>query len=136
MQRQFAAWGWDSQIETFDLLYPTLKSHRLEMISPTKFVAKLKEPPVKGDATSARTDGMPPYHAYGGDGDVTGELVYVNFGMPDDYKDLARRGVDVKGKIVIVRYGGGWRGLKPKLAQEHGALGCIIYSDPHEDGYG
>lgn len=136
LQRQFAAWGWDSQIETFDVLYPTLKSHRLEMVSPSKFLAKLKEPSVSGDATSARTDGVPPYNAYGGDGDVTAELAYVNFGMPDDYKDLARRGIDVKGKIVIARYGGGWRGLKPKLAQEHGALGCIIYSDPNEDGYG
>ena len=66
---------------------------------------------------------------------MTAPLVYVNFGMPDDYKELARRNIDVKGKIVIVRYGQGWRGLKPKLAQEHGAVGCLIYSDPHEDGY-
>ena len=79
---------------------------------------------------------MPPYNVYGGDGDVTGELVYVNYGMPDDYQELARRGIDVKGKIVIARYGGGWRGLKPKLAQEHGAVGCLIYSDPRDDGYG
>ncbi len=78
---------------------------------------------------------MPPYNVYGADGDVTGELVYVNYGMPKDYKDLARRGIDVKGKIVITRYGGGWRGLKPKLAQEHGAIGCLIYSDPRDDGY-
>ena len=88
-----------------------------------------------GDETSTRTDGLPPYNAYGADGDVTAELVYVNQGMPADYKDLARRGVDVKGKIAIVRYGGGWRGLKPRLAQEHGAVGCIIYSDPKDDGY-
>ena len=128
-------WGWDAQIETFEVLYPTLKQHTLELLAPTHFIATLKEPPVPGDATSARTDGMPPYNIYGADGDVTGDLVYLNYGMPKDYQDLARRGIDVRGKIVITRYGGGWRGLKPKLAQEHGAIGCIIYSDPHEDGY-
>ena len=135
VQQQFRAWGWDAQIETFDVLYPTLKQHSLELVAPTRFVATLKEPPIEGDSTSTQTDGLPPYHAYGGDGDVTAPLVYVNFGMPDDYKELARRNIDVKGKIVIVRYGSGWRGLKPKLAQEHGAVGCLIYSDPHEDGY-
>jgi N-acetylated-alpha-linked acidic dipeptidase len=132
----FQQWGWDAKIEVFYPLYPTLKSHVLEMVAPTKFVAKLKEPAVEGDATSTRTDGMGPYNVYGADGDVTGELVYVNFGMPDDYKDLARRGIDVKGKIAIARYGVGWRGLKPKLAQVHGAIGCLIYSDPQQDGYG
>lgn len=134
-QQQFRAWGWDAQIETFDVLYPTLKQHSLELVAPTHFAAALKETPIEGDATSTQTSGLPPYHAYGADGDVTAPLVYVNFGMPDDYKDLARRNIDVKGKIVIVRYGQGWRGLKPKLAQEHGAVGCLIYSDPHEDGY-
>jgi N-acetylated-alpha-linked acidic dipeptidase len=133
---QLKQWGWDAQIEEFYPLYPTLKHHTLELVAPTKFVATLKEPPVPGDETSTRTDGLPPYNVYGADGDVTADLVYVNYGMPDDYKDLARRGVDVKGKIVIARYGSGWRGLKPKLAQTHGAVGCIIYSDPQQDGYG
>jgi N-acetylated-alpha-linked acidic dipeptidase len=133
--KQMREWGWDAQIETFDVLYPTLKQHSLELIAPTRYVATLQEPPIEGDATSSRTDALPPYHAYGADGDVTAELVYVNYGMPDDYKELARRKVDVKGKIVIVRYGAGWRGLKPKLAQEHGAVGCLIYSDPRDDGY-
>src|SRR5581483_4887587 len=132
---QLKQWGWDAQIEVFYPLYPTLKQHTLELVAPTRFVTTLKEPAVSGDATSSRTDGMGPYNVYGADGDVTGDLVYANYGMPDDYKDLARRGIDVKGKIVITRYGAGWRGLKPKLAQEHGAIGCIIYSDPHEDGY-
>ena len=132
----FKQWGWDAQIETFEVLYPTLKQHTLEMVGPTQFVAKLKEPPIAGDESSAHTQGgLEAYNIYGGDGDVTADLVYLNYGMPDDYKDLARRGIDVKGKIVITRYGGGWRGLKPKLAQEHGALGCIIYSDPQQDGY-
>ncbi len=131
----FRQWGWDARIEVFQVLYPTPKSHTLELLGPRKFVASLEEGPIAGDATSTRTDGLPPYNVYGADGDVTAELVYLNYGMPQDYEDLARRGIDVRGKIVITRYGGGWRGLKPKLAQEHGAVGCIIYSDPQDDGY-
>ena len=131
----FRQWGWDARIEKFEVLYPTLKEHTLEMLAPTRFVASLTEPPVEGDRTSTRDDGLAPYNEYGADGDVTGELVYLNYGMPEDYKALARRGVDVRGKIVITRYGQGWRGLKPKLAQQHGAIACIIYSDPYDDGY-
>jgi N-acetylated-alpha-linked acidic dipeptidase len=131
----FRQWGWDAQIEVFEVLYPTLRAHSLELVAPAKFTASLREPAIEGDATSTRTDGLPPYNEYGADGDVTGQLVYLNYGMPADYKELARRGVDVKGKIVITRYGNGWRGLKPKLAQEHGAIACIIYSDPRDDGY-
>jgi N-acetylated-alpha-linked acidic dipeptidase len=129
------SWGWQAQIEEFEVLYPTLKEHDLELVAPSRFTASLTEPPVEGDATSGAAGIMPPYNVYGADGDVTGELVYLNYGMPRDYQELARRGIDVKGRIVITRYGSGWRGLKPKLAQEHGAIGCIIYSDPHEDGY-
>jgi len=131
----FKQWGWDARIEEFEVLYPTLKEHKLEMVAPTHFVASLTEPPLEGDRTSGRDDALAPYNEYGADGDVTGELVYLNYGMPEDYKALARRGVDVKRKIVITRYGEGWRGLKPKLAQEHGAIACIIYSDPFDDGY-
>ena len=131
----FRQWGWNAQIEEFEVLYPTLKQHALELIAPTRFTASLQEPPIEGDATSSRTDGLAPYNEYGADGDVTGELVYLNYGMPEDYRALARRGIDVKGKIVIARYGKGWRGLKPKLAQQHGAIACIIYSDPRDDGY-
>jgi N-acetylated-alpha-linked acidic dipeptidase len=131
----FKRWGWQAQIEVFEVLYPTLKEHSLELVAPTQFTAGLTEPPVAGDATSGVAGIMPPYNVYGADGDVTGELVYLNFGMAKDYEELARRGIDVRGKIVITRYGSGWRGLKPKLAQEHGAIACIIYSDPHEDGY-
>ena len=137
MLEQFRAWGWDTQLETFEVLYPTPTKVALELIEPTRYIARLHEPPVEGDRTSTKgADGLPPYNAYGADGDVTAELVYVNQGMPDDYKELARHGVDVKGRIVIARYGGGWRGLKPKLAYEHGAIGCLIYSDPQQDGYG
>jgi N-acetylated-alpha-linked acidic dipeptidase len=137
MLERFRAWGWDAQIETFYVLYPTPKHVALDLVGPRRFSASLVEPPISGDRSSSRTKGaLPPYNVYGADGDVTGELVYVNYGMPDDYKELARRNVSVKGRIVIARYGGGWRGLKPKLAYEHGAIGCIIYSDPRDDGYG
>ncbi|MGA9333852.1 MAG: transferrin receptor-like dimerization domain-containing protein [Rudaea sp.] len=135
MLAKFRKWGWDAHIETFDVLYPTPKRESLQLLGPHPYTAKLHEPVVAGDATSNAAGALPPYNVYGGDGDVTAQLVYANYGMPDDYKALARRGIDVRGKIVITRYGGGWRGLKPKLAQQHGAAGCLIYSDPHEDGY-
>jgi N-acetylated-alpha-linked acidic dipeptidase len=134
---KFKEWGWDASIETFSVLYPTPKEVSLELVSPTHFKAKLSEPAIEGDSTSTQTkDELPPYNVYGADGDVTAELVYVNQGMPDDYKELEREGISVKGKIALTRYGGGWRGLKPKLAYEHGAVGCLIYSDPRDDGYG
>lgn len=135
MLAQFKAWGWDAHIEKFDVLNPEPKQELVELVAPTHFKASLHEPPIKGDRTSALPGALPPYNIYGADGDVTGELVYVNYGMPDDYEELARLGVSVKGKIVIVRYGGGWRGLKPELAHEHGAIGCLIFSDPRNDGY-
>ena len=134
---KFKEWGWDASIETFSVLYPTPKEVSVELVAPTHFKALLSEPPIEGDRTSTQTrDELPPYNVYGADGDVTAELVYVNQGMPDDYKELEREGISVKGKIALTRYGGGWRGLKPKLAYEHGAVGCLIYSDPRDDGYG
>src|SRR5882672_9758981 len=133
---QFREWGWDAHIETFEVLYPTPTSETLELLGANPFKATLTEPPVAGDESSARTkNALPAYVAYQGDGDVTAPLVYVNYGMQEDYLQLERMGVSVKGKIVIARYGQGWRGLKPKLAQEHGAVGCIIFSDPRDDGY-
>jgi N-acetylated-alpha-linked acidic dipeptidase len=132
----FKDWGWDAHIETFYVLYPTPLSETLELVEPRRFKATLQEPPIKGDSSASATDpALPAYLDYQGDGDVTADLVYVNYGMRDDYKELQRLGVSVKGRIVIARYGGGWRGLKPELAQEHGAVGCIIYSDPANDGY-
>ena len=128
----FKQWGWDAHIETFKVLYPTPISTTLELVGPERVALGGQEPQLGPD----KLDGaLPPYVAYQGDGDVTAPVVYVNYGMPDDYDSLARRGISVKGKIVIARYGGGWRGLKPKLAQEHGAVGCLIYSDPGDDGY-
>ncbi len=132
----FRSWGYETEIERFDVLFPTPKTRLLEMTSPEKFTAKLEEPVLKEDATSGqKSEQLPVYNAYSVNGDVTGQLVYVNYGVPQDYEELERRGVDVKGKIVIARYGGSWRGIKPKVAAEHGALGCIIYSDPRDDGF-
>jgi N-acetylated-alpha-linked acidic dipeptidase len=132
----FRSWGWQADIETFYVLYPTPKEELLELIAPQHYRAKLHEPPVAGDRSSQITRNvLPPYNVYGADGDVTGSLVYVNYGTAEDYKELARRGVSVQGHIAIARYGSVWRGIKPKLAYEHGAIGCIIYSDPHDDGY-
>jgi N-acetylated-alpha-linked acidic dipeptidase len=133
----FRSWGYDTNIEEFRVLFPTPKRRLVELIAPEHFTAKLAEPPVPGDATSGQTsEQLPVYNAYSIDGDVTGDLVYANYGIPADYEILERNGVDVKGKIVITRYGGSWRGIKPKVAAEHGAIGCIIYSDPRDDGYG
>jgi N-acetylated-alpha-linked acidic dipeptidase len=131
----FKANGWDAKIETYKVLFPTPKTRVLEMTSPTSYKALLKEPALKEDATSGQTDQLPTYNAWSADGDVTGELVFVNYGLPQDYETLKSLGVDVKGKIVIAKYGRSWRGIKPKVAQEHGAIGCIIYSDPKDDGY-
>ncbi|HXF24555.1 MAG TPA: transferrin receptor-like dimerization domain-containing protein [Gemmatimonadaceae bacterium] len=134
--KQFKDAGWDAHIETFNVLFPTPKQRLVELVAPTRFTAKLQEPPVPGDSTSSQTsEQLPTYNAYSIDGDVTGPLVYVNYGIPSDYDELARRGVSVKGAIVIARYGQSWRGIKPKVAAEHGAIGCLIYSDPGDDGY-
>jgi N-acetylated-alpha-linked acidic dipeptidase len=132
----FKQWGWDAHIERFDVLYPTPISTALELVTPERVQLGGQEPPIAEDPTSSRTaDALPPYVAYQGDGDVTAPVVYANYGMPDDYDALEQRGISVKGKIVLARYGGGWRGLKPKLAQEHGAIGCLIYSDPADDSF-
>jgi N-acetylated-alpha-linked acidic dipeptidase len=132
----FKSWGYESRIETYRVLFPTPKVRLLEMTGPTKYKAGLTEPALKEDATSGQSgEQLPVYNAWSADGDVTGDLVFVNYGVPADYERLEKLGIDVKGKIVIAKYGGSWRGIKPKVAQEHGAVGCIIYSDPEGDGY-
>ncbi len=133
---EFKKWGFDARIETFDVLFPTPKERIVELLEPTKFRASLQEPALDSDPTSNQTaEQLPTYNAYSIDGDVTAPLVYVNYGNREDYERLDRLGISVKGAIVIARYGGGWRGIKPKVAGEHGAIGCIIYSDPKGDGY-
>lgn len=135
IQQYFASLGYDSRIEVLYTLFPTPKERLLEMTGPLKFKALLAEPALKEDATSGQKDQLPSYNCWSPDGDVTAELVFVNYGLPDDYDKLKEMGIDVKGKIVIAKYGRSWRGIKPKVAQEKGAIGCIIYSDPADDGY-
>jgi N-acetylated-alpha-linked acidic dipeptidase len=133
---QLKSYGLDAKIEEFEALFPTPKSRKLELLGPTKFEATLQEPALAVDPTSdQKAEQLPTYNAYSADGDVTAPIVYVNYGAPSDYEQLAAMGVSVKGAIVLVRYGQTWRGIKPKLAAEHGAVGCLIYSDPKDDGY-
>jgi N-acetylated-alpha-linked acidic dipeptidase len=136
LAEQFRSWGYQTAIEEFEVLFPTPRTRLLELTAPERYQARLEEPPLKEDSTSSlRQEQLPLYNAYSVDGEVSGELVYVNYGVPADYEMLRERGIDVKGKIVLARYGGSWRGIKPKVAAEHGAIGCIIYSDPRDDGY-
>ena len=134
---KFKEFGLDTHIEQFDVLFPTPKERLVELVEGgPKFVAKLQEPALPQDPTSnQQAEQLPTYNAYSIDGDVTAQLVYVNYGIPEDYEQLDRMGISVKGKIVIARYFHSWRGIKPKVAAEHGAVGCLIYSDPHEDGF-
>jgi N-acetylated-alpha-linked acidic dipeptidase len=133
---RFKEWGLDAHIETFNVLFPTPKLRLLEMTEPTKFTAKLEEPALAVDPTSnQKSEQLPTYNAYSPDGDVTAPLVFVNYGLPEDYVKLERLGVSVKGAIVIAKYYHSWRGVKPKVAAEHGAIGCLIYSEPRDDGY-
>src|SRR5690349_6345885 len=133
---KFKEWGLDAHIETFNVLFPTPRERLVEMLAPTQFHAKLEEPALAVDPTSGqKSEQLPTYNAYSVDGDVTAPLVFVNYGLPKDYEQLERLGVSVKGAIVIAKYGNSWRGIKPKVAYEHGAVGCLIYSDPRDDGY-
>jgi len=132
----FRQWGYETEITVYHVLFPTPKFRSLELLGTKPYKAKLEESTLKEDATSGiKEDQLPSYNAYSADGDVTAELVFVNRGIPADYEELEKMGISVKGKIVIAKYGGSWRGIKPKVAAEHGAIGCIIYSDPKDDGY-
>ena len=132
----FKQWGYETELARYDVLFPTPKSRSLELLGDKPYKAKLEEPSLKEDGTSGqKSEQLPTYNAYSADGDVTAELVFVNRGVPADYEELEKMGISVKGKIVIAKYGGSWRGIKPKVAAEHGAIGCLIYSDPKDDGY-
>lgn len=136
MLAKFKEWGWDARIENYDVLFPAPKERLVEMVAPTRARLALEEPAVSVDPTSSqKAEQLPSFNAYSVDGDVTAPLVYVNYGRPVDYEELDRRGISVKGAIVIARYGSSWRGIKPKVAAERGAIGCLIYSDPRDDGY-
>jgi N-acetylated-alpha-linked acidic dipeptidase len=133
---KFREWGYETEIESFQILFPTPKTRIVTLLEPERYEAKLQEPALTEDRTTDQIEQqLPTFHFYSRDGDVTGEAVYVNYGIPEDYEDLDRLGISVEGKVVIARYGASWRGIKPKLAAEKGAIGCIIYSDPRDDGY-
>ena len=132
---RFRSWGFEARIETFEVLFPTPRERAVALLEPVAYQAGLEEPAPAGELAAPGDPPLPPYNAYSRDGDVTGRLVYVNFGRPEDYEQLERMGVSVQGAIVLARYGACWRGVKPRLAAEHGAIGCLIYSDPHEDGF-
>lgn len=136
MANLFKQWGYQTEIVSYNVLFPTPLTRSLELLGSNPYKAKLEEATLKEDRTSGqKSEQLPSYNAYSADGDVTAQLVFVNRGTPADYEELDRMGIDVKGKIVIAKYGGSWRGIKPKVAAEHGAIGCLIYSDPEDDGY-
>src|SRR5687768_4849598 len=130
---KFKSFGLDAKLEEFEAMMPWPLETRVELVAPEKYELRIKEPVLPEDPDSG--DQTPLYNAYSGDGDVTGEVVYVNYGMPADFERLKEMKISVKGKIVLARYGAGWRGIKPKVAYENGAIGCLIYSDPRDDGF-
>ena len=135
--QQFTDWGYETEVVEYEILLPTPKTRELELVHPTDFTASLREESLAEDPSTARRDNLlPPYNAFSIDGEVEAELVFVNYGIPEDYELLERYGIDVTGKIAIAKYGRSWRGIKPKLAAEKGAIGALIYSDPADDGYG
>lgn len=134
---RFREWGFDVEIAEYDVVFPSPRTRELELVAPDYFRASLTEDPLAEDPSTFRTDELlPPYNAFSIGGEVEGELVFVNYGTPADYEILDRYGISVEGKIAISRYGGSWRGIKPKLAAEKGAIATLIYSDPADDGYG
>ena len=132
---QFKSFGIESEKYEYSVLLPWPGQRRIDIVAPDQVKLEVEEEKIRGDQWADKPGILPAYNAYSPSGDVTGEIVYVNYGIPADYETLQKLGIDVKGKIVLARYGGSWRGIKPKVAAEHGAIACIIYSDPHEDGY-
>ncbi len=128
--------GFDEVImNRYEVLLPRPVKRRVTLLEPERYELTLREPPLAPDPDTRSEDVLPTFHAYAADGDVTGDVVYVNYGLPADYEVLDSLGVSVKDKIVIARYGRSWRGIKPRLAAERGAVGCLIYSDPADDGF-
>src|SRR5262245_8789400 len=132
---KFKSFGLEVSRDEYGVLLPWPGERRLDIVGPENLKLQVEEEKIRGDQWADKPGILPAYNAYSPSGDVTGDIVYVNFGVPGDYETLAKLGIDVKGKIVLARYGGSWRGIKPKVAAEHGAIACLIYSDPHEDGY-
>jgi len=135
LENRFREYGFETRIDVYQVLFPTPVTRILEMTAPVSYKAILSEPALSEDSTSGQKNQLPTYNAWSADGNVSAELVYVNYGVQADYEELDKRGISVKGRIVIARYGQSWRGIKSKIALEHGAIGCILYSDPRDDGY-
>ena len=133
---QLRAFGLNVELKEYEVWmnYPNTPSV-LELITSRRQPLSVREAVVRDDPSSSNPKITPLFNGYSASGDVTAPLVYANYGLPNDYDDLKKAGVDVKGKIVIVRYGNSFRGVKAKVAEDHGAIGCIIYSDPADDGY-
>ena len=128
--------GFDEvQTSHYEVLLPRPIERSVTLLSPERYELKLVEPPYDEDQDLTKDGVLLPYNAYAADGDITGEIVFVNYGLPEDYKVLDSLGVSVRGKIVLAKYGRSWRGIKPKIASERGAIGCLIYSDPEDDGF-
>ncbi len=133
---QLRSYGLTAELKEYQvwLNYPNSPGI-VELIAPRRERLAVREAIVSADPTSSNPGITPLFNGYSPSGDVTAPLVYANYGLPGDYDELKKAGVDVKGKIVIVRYGNSFRGVKAKVAEDQGATGCIIYSDPADDGY-
>jgi len=128
--------GFDEvRLYRYKVLLPRPVERVVELVAPERVSLKLAEPPLAEDPDTRKSGVLPTFNAYSADGEVTAEVVYVNYGIPEDYAVLDSLGISVKGKIVLARYGHSWRGIKPRLAAARGAVGCLIYSDPADDGY-
>lgn len=133
---QLRKFGISAELKEYQVLLPYPKRPTvLELIAPRRLRLNLQEAVLPEDASSSHARIIPLFNGYSASGDVTAPLVYVNYGLPDDYAALKKIKVDVKGKIVIARYGRSFRGVKAKVAEENGAVGLVIYSDPADDGY-
>jgi N-acetylated-alpha-linked acidic dipeptidase len=128
--------GFDSIImNRYEVLLPRPIERDVRLLSPERYRLQLREPALDRDPDTRKGGVLPTFNAYSADGDATAEVVYVNYGIPEDYEILDSLGISVEGKIVIARYGRSWRGIKPRLAAERGAVGALIYSDPEDDGF-
>jgi N-acetylated-alpha-linked acidic dipeptidase len=132
---QMKSWGLETEVRSYRIWMPHPLSTRVWRIAPDLTELNLQEGPIPEDTTSVSFPQVTPFNGYGAAGDVRGEVVYVNYGLIEDYAQLDSMGVSVKGKIAIARYGRSFRGIKAREAEKHGAVGLMIYSDPADDGY-
>jgi N-acetylated-alpha-linked acidic dipeptidase len=128
-------YGFQAELARYRVWLPLPVEVSLQLVEPAEMELARAETPFEWDTTSYDAGAVMAFNGYSPSGDVTAPVVYANYGLPEDYAELERLGVDVGGKIVLVRYGRSFRGVKSKVAEERGAAGVIIYSDPADDGY-